>query len=87
VGRFVSWSACPASVHCEWLASGRLLYGRTQLEQLGVTCTGSEGIRTPLSPSTDRSARRMSREKYQRARWGDDEIRVSLGEESGPLSS
>jgi hypothetical protein len=27
------------------------------------------------------------REKYQRARWGEDEIRVSWGEESGPLSS
>jgi hypothetical protein len=29
VGRFVSWFACPTSVHCEWVASRRLLYGRT----------------------------------------------------------
>jgi hypothetical protein len=54
VGRFVSWFACPASVDYEWIASRRLLYGRTKLGQLGVTCTDRGGY--GLRPAHQRTA-------------------------------
>ena len=46
--------ACPVSVHCEWVASRRLLYGGTKLGQPELTCTNRRGY--GLSSAHQRTA-------------------------------